>query len=188
MASFFGTLGIVDSEATQLIYPTPSDSAEMTHMMPREANGIDTVSWPFLYQAPSTPNIIDTLYANSNTVNLNGDPKGDEWTFAANRLIQVTPAEGVEEEPVPFAFQLSQNYPNPFNPLTIINYQLTISSFVSLRVYDITGREVRTLVHETLEPGKHSLSFDASDLSSGVYLYKIQAGHFTETRKMLLLK
>ncbi len=188
VASFFGSLGIVDSNATQLITPTPSDSAEMTHILPREANGIDTVSWPFWYQAPLTAGITDTLYANSNTVNLNGDPKGDEWTFAPNVLIQVTPAEGVHEEPVPLSFQLSQNYPNPFNPLTIINYQLSIINFVSLKIYDLLGREVATLVEGELPAGSHRVSFDASGFSGGVYFYKLQAGSFTETRKMLLLK
>lgn len=188
VASFFGSLGIVDSEATQLIYPTPSDSAEMTHMMPRESNGNDTISWPFLYLAPLTPNIIDTIYANGNAVDLTGDPKGDEWAFAPNRLILVTPADGVGEEQVPLAFHLSQNYPNPFNPLTIINYQLTISGFVSLKVYDVAGREVRTLVNETLEAGEHSISFDASGLSSGVYLYKLTAGSSTDVKKMVFAK
>ncbi len=85
-------------------------------------------------------------------------------------------------------FSLSQNYPNPFNPTTMISYQLPMNSFVNLRVYDILGREVATLVNEQKPAGNYEVKFDASNLSSGVYLYKLQAGSYNKTMKMILMK
>lgn len=88
----------------------------------------------------------------------------------------------------PEAFGLSQNYPNPFNPKTTISYQLTANSFVSLVVYDLLGKEVRTLVNKNTEAGNHSIEFDATDLPSGVYFYKLTAGKFSEIKKMTVVK
>ncbi|MBS1493879.1 MAG: T9SS type A sorting domain-containing protein [Bacteroidetes bacterium] len=89
---------------------------------------------------------------------------------------------------VPEKFTLMQNYPNPFNPSTKINYELPVSNNVTLRVYDMMGREVYELVNANQSAGSYSVSFDASKLSSGVYYYKLTAGDFTETKKMLLVK
>lgn len=89
---------------------------------------------------------------------------------------------------LPEKFTLSQNYPNPFNPTTNIKYQIADNSFVTLKIFDVIGREVKTLVNETKTPGSYSVDFNASDLSSGVYFYKIQAGDFSETKKMMLIK
>lgn len=86
------------------------------------------------------------------------------------------------------SFQLSQNYPNPFNPITTIEYTLPKDSNVSLTVYNLRGQEVTRLLNETQKAGFHSISWDASGLSSGIYLYKIRAGEFTEIKKMVLLK
>ncbi|HSL88319.1 MAG TPA: T9SS type A sorting domain-containing protein, partial [Ignavibacteriaceae bacterium] len=85
-------------------------------------------------------------------------------------------------------YSLSQNYPNPFNPSTRIKYQVTGISRVSLKVYDILGREAATLVNEEKPAGTHQVTFDASSLASGIYFYKIQAGSFVETKKMILLR
>jgi len=90
-------------------------------------------------------------------------------------------------------FKLFQNYPNPFNPTTTIGYSIlnvemqNIAS-VQLKVYDILGKEVAALVNEEKEPGYYNVSFDASNLPSGLYLYKLTAGSFTKVRKMMLLK
>lgn len=98
------------------------------------------------------------------------------------------PVSGVEGKTVPLEFQLSQNYPNPFNPNTTINWQLAASSFVTLKVYDVLGNEAATLINNELEAGSHSVNFDASHLSSGIYFYTLKTGSFIQTNKMLLLK
>lgn len=89
---------------------------------------------------------------------------------------------------IPKSYSLLQNYPNPFNPSTQINYNIPVRSNVKLTVYDIMGREVQTLVNSMQEPGKYTVVFNADNLASGMYFYKIEAGSFTETKKMTLIK
>lgn len=86
------------------------------------------------------------------------------------------------------AFSLSQNFPNPFNPSTIISWQLASSSDVSVKVYDALGKEVATLLNEKQNAGSHQIEFKANGLASGIYYYRIKAGKFTETKKMILLR
>jgi photosystem II stability/assembly factor-like uncharacterized protein len=93
-----------------------------------------------------------------------------------------------DKNKTPDAFTLNQNYPNPFNPSTIISYQLSMNNFVTLKVYDVLGREVKTLVNERQTAGSHSIAFNASHLPSGVYFYHLQAGTYSNTKKLLLLK
>ena len=85
-------------------------------------------------------------------------------------------------------FKLEQNYPNPFNPSTIINYTLPENNFVSLKVYDVLGSEIATLINDFLDAGSHYVEFNSANLPSGIYFYKIQSGSFIETRKMILQK
>ncbi len=85
-------------------------------------------------------------------------------------------------------FTLSQNYPNPFNPSTIIKYSIPSDQFVTLKIYDVLGREAETLVNEAQVRGEYTISFNASRLSSGIYYYSITAGSYRETRKMILVK
>lgn len=85
-------------------------------------------------------------------------------------------------------YELNQNYPNPFNPVTKIKYQIAKTSDVSLKIYDISGREVQTLVNDNVSAGTHEAIFDGTKLSSGTYFYRIQTGEFTETKKMMLIK
>jgi len=89
---------------------------------------------------------------------------------------------------VPTEFSVSQNYPNPFNPTTVIKYQLPRDSYVTLKLYDILGREIKTLVDGMIEAGFHEVSLDASQLSSGVYLYSLKADDFNSVKRLLLLK
>ncbi len=89
---------------------------------------------------------------------------------------------------VPNRYSLAQNYPNPFNPVTIINYQLSINSFVSLKVYDLAGKEVANLVNEVKDAGYYSVTLDAKNLSSGTYFYKITTDKFSDVKKMVLMK
>lgn len=89
---------------------------------------------------------------------------------------------------LPNNFYLSQNYPNPFNPTTIISYQIPNSGFISLKVFDILGREVKTLVNEVKNAGSYSVEFNAINLVSGVYFYRIESGKYSASKKLLLLK
>ena len=94
---------------------------------------------------------------------------------------------------IPDNFYLSQNYPNPFNPVTKIKFDIPSNvksqmSNVKLKIYDISGKEVSTLVNEQLQPGSYEVTFEAGSLSSGVYFYKLSAGDFSETKKMLMIK
>ena len=88
----------------------------------------------------------------------------------------------------PASYKLSQNYPNPFNPVTKIDFAIPKQGLVTLKIYDVLGREVTTLLNEVRSPGSYSIDFDASRLSSGTYFYKLSAGNFIETKKMLLIK
>ncbi|MBI4429797.1 MAG: T9SS type A sorting domain-containing protein, partial [Ignavibacteriales bacterium] len=99
-------------------------------------------------------------------------------------------ATGVETRPnndVLERFSLSQNYPNPFNPSTEIQFSLSRKSYVTLTIFDLLGREVATLISEELSAGSYSTHWDAAGLPSGVYLYRLQAGAFVETKKLILL-
>ena len=89
---------------------------------------------------------------------------------------------------IPIVFSLGQNYPNPFNPNTTISYSIPNTSLVRLKIFNILGQEVATLINEEKLMGNYEINFDASSLSSGVYIYKIQAGSFVESKKMILLK
>jgi len=112
----------------------------------------------------------------------------DEYSFARFETAGSTPiAEDPGAEQVE-SFQLKENYPNPFNPATQIEYALPSAEQVTLKVYDLLGREVATLVNEKQASGRHKATFDASGLSSGIYIYRLKAGDFSKTRKMMLIK
>lgn len=101
---------------------------------------------------------------------------------------QMTSVEDKQVGTVPKEYSLEQNYPNPFNPSTKIEFAIPAQSEVSLKVYNVLGQEVATLVNESIKAGHHVVNFDASGLASGMYFYKVVAGSFVSTRKMLLLK
>jgi hypothetical protein len=89
---------------------------------------------------------------------------------------------------VPSYYSLSQNYPNPFNPTTNLEFGISDLGFVSLKVYNASGKEVATLVNEVKPAGYYTVSFNGANLSSGIYFYTIQAGDFVSTKRMILLK
>lgn len=95
---------------------------------------------------------------------------------------------GIQHAEVPLKYELSQNYPNPFNSTSNVRFSITKMSSVRITVYDMLGRQIQTLVNEVLQPGTHKASIDASMLASGVYFYKMEAGDFTDTKRMILLK
>lgn len=112
--------------------------------------------------------------------------RGDSLNF---KLIVSGSVTGIENSgSLPLTFSLSQNYPNPFNPATTINYAVPEAGLVTLKIYDILGREVRTLVNGEKSPGRYSVNFDASALASGIYIYRITAGAYSSVKKMVLLK
>jgi hypothetical protein len=104
-----------------------------------------------------------------------------DGTFEYSKVIEV-------DISLPKNFELGQNYPNPFNPSTVITYSIPVSSIVTVRIYNILGDLITTIVNENKEAGSYNVNFDASRLGNGIYFYKLQAGNFTATKKMLLLK
>ncbi|MCG6914330.1 T9SS type A sorting domain-containing protein, partial [bacterium BMS3Abin03] len=86
------------------------------------------------------------------------------------------------------SYDLAQNYPNPFNPSTTIKYQLPEDGMVTLKIYDILGREIKTLVNEQKSIGRYEVKFDASDLATGVYIYRLKVNDFVSVKKMVLVK
>ena len=103
---------------------------------------------------------------------------GNDLQLSVNRNSSLPPAQ----------FRLSQNYPNPFNPTTTIHFDVPQTSFVSLSIYDMLGREVRSLVKGEMEAGEHSIQWDGSGFSSGVYVYRMTADGFSQSMRLILQK
>lgn len=104
-------------------------------------------------------------------------PNGDEWSKEIN--VEVS---------TPTTYELSQNYPNPFNPTTTIEFIIPNDEKVTIKIYDILGREVKTLLNEFRETGHHEVEFNASHLASGMYIYRMTSGSYSQIRKMMLVK
>ena len=137
-----------------------------------------TSSNPFILTAPS---------AGTYTVNAGYKNPSLKWGNTS-AVINVT---GIDEELVgliPETFALYNNYPNPFNPTTKIRYAIANTGFTSLKVYSLLGEEVASLINEEKTPGIYEVNFDSANLTSGTYLYKLQAGNFSQTKKMILLR
>jgi hypothetical protein len=144
--------------------------------------GTDTTIWVTCHRQTGPGDLSGTLWILSND-SLPGN--------GAHRIrLEVNQIGGSDSEPseLPTRFQLYPNYPNPFNPSTTIAFDLPKTEFVSLKVFDLLGREVAVLNHGVIAAGHHSLSFDGSALASGIYFYRIQAGSFSANQKLMLLK
>ncbi len=143
------------------------------------------------------------LYFNSTAFpgyfNLKFEIMSDGWTYWTDTVQLFVPIDGIDNETVqPLTFNLEQNYPNPFNPTTKIKYSISNTrsplpggargGLVTLKVYDVLGREVTTLINETKQAGNYEVEFNAATLPSGVYFYQLKAGEFIQTKKMILLK
>lgn len=134
---------------------------------------------------------LDSNY-NDSISSFNGSPFGtvgfDTVSFpvpGANcNLVGIEPVGNI----IPRVYELSQNYPNPFNPATTIKFSIPKGGFVELKIYDLLGREVATLVQDPFDAGTYEVTFEASKLSSGIYFYTINSGSFSETKKMMLIK
>jgi hypothetical protein len=159
---------------------------ELTHNEPKAPSN-SIVTFEFTYTAPNTTGD-QTIYATGNSVNYNQQATNDQWNFAKNKIIHVQSTTFVSDKILPDGFALAQNYPNPFNPTTKISWQSPIGSHQTIKVYDALGNEVATLVDEYREAGNYEINFNASGLVSGIYFYRLQAGSFVDTKKMILLR
>lgn len=182
VATFFGDLIVGDSLEQQIL------ESELTHSVPKFSSDGDSVSWVFHYRAPEV-SLYDTLYAVGNSVNMNLDPEGDVWNFSENFIVRVgTPTNVVDRSPLPAHIHLYQNYPNPFNPSTNITYAIARRMRVRLSVFDINGRLVEILWDGIQDAGRYHSVFDASRLSSGVYVYRLDTESLSRARKMVVMK
>jgi hypothetical protein len=158
-----------DKEQSPIII-SPQDSIKLIFYMPDLC--------PICDEASSFP-FYDTLYINSNSKDTN------------THLLYISGEGTVDvkaDEIIPKEIVLEQNYPNPFNPVTTIEYSISMSNFVAIKVYDVLGREITTLVNEEKLPGNYKVEFNGESLVSGIYFYQIRVGSFAMTKKLILLK
>ena len=167
----------------------PFDSALKLSGTELITNGTKTYTngqytYSFNYTAPATAGS-QTLYATGLATNSSG-----QWNFAPDKIISVVTATDVKNNSIPAEYLLEQNYPNPFNPSTLIKYSIAETENVTLKIYDMLGNEIKTLVNEVKQPGKYISEFSSQNLNlaSGIYFYKLQTEKFSSTKKMLLLK
>ena len=184
----FGTDYWYDSLAVN--YPPPAGmdwyvyQGTVTHLWLGDTTNV-TVTFQLTTGAAGTYNL--GYYAHTTDLTYNdASYPGD---ISLNNSITVGPSsiDGADNEIVN-EFSLAQNFPNPFNPTTTITYNLEKGAQVNLVVYDLTGRQIAELVNAYQKQGQHQVKFNASDLTSGIYLYKITAGEFVQTNKMALIK
>ena len=187
VAALLGSLMAVDTFSQKI-------DVELTHKLPRQFPVNDTLSWQFEYTAPSSVGT-DTIYSVAQSVNGDEIPTDDDkWNFGDNFLVTIVPPVKVDIEPKleNIGFELMQNYPNPFNPSTRIQYRVSSSSNVSLKVYNSLGSEVATLVNEYKSVGIYEVEFSATSvgqqLASGIYYYKLEIENYNQTKKMLLVR
>ncbi len=128
-----------------------------------------------------------SYYSNDATLGTSANPDASDPTWVQANILILNVEDGINNSSIPTRFSLSQNYPNPFNPTTTIQYQIPELSFVKLKVYDVLGNEILTLVNEEKPAGNYKLNWNATNIPSGVYFYKIKAGSFVVTKKMVLL-
>ncbi len=148
---------------------------------------IDNISEPFVQINGLQEN--QKYFWRVKSVNQNGE----SYYSPVGKFTTYTPTAVNNGSQIPAKFELSQNYPNPFNPTTTIKFQLPEQSFVTLKIYDITGKEIKTLVSSDLSAGYYSVVWNATDnngkkVSSGIYFYRISAGNFVSVKKLMLLK
>jgi len=139
------------------------------------------VTYPLTVKAKNIH--LQLMYGSEKLINL--DLNDGENAVINNPAIEKLMVSG---ELIPDKYLLEQNYPNPFNPNTVISFQLPVSSNVSLKVFDILGNEISTIVNGYQPAGKYEFEFSGANLPSGVYFYTITAGQYSETKKMILMK
>jgi hypothetical protein len=196
VAGRFGEMVLVDTFSFQ--HPLTLNELTQAFSLPFPTTQ-DTIYWEFGYKALQSSPEWDTIYSCGLSLVWDSIPHPfDRWNFGPKfpvKILSVTNNE--ESSQKPDSFVLHQNYPNPFNPSTNIRFTIASnviesvakqSNFVTLKVYDLMGKEVANLVNEEKSPGEYKVRFDASGLTSGIYLYKLESNGFSLTKKMLLLK
>lgn len=154
--------------------------ADSIKIYPLDSKGIENIILPF---------VIKSFTKNHFMVELDQNNYKALW-FGVEKYGEGDPTSVENENAIPIEFRLEQNYPNPFNPSTEISWQLAVGSNVILKVYDVLGREVTTLIDEFQQAGTHTIKFNTQNynLPSGIYFYRLKAGNFFQSRKMILLK
>ena len=173
IAAKTGTLTAISGQGLVLMNNELVQSSGITWVSPKVIT--------FSYTAPASAGT-DTLYA---TVDRG---HSGSYNWAPNKGVIVKLATGIANNEIPVKYYLSQNFPNPFNPVTKINYGIANSTNVSIKVFDLLGKEVATLVNEYQESGNYFTTFDATLYPTGIYFYRIQTNDFTEVRKMSLIR
>ncbi|MBN1634683.1 MAG: T9SS type A sorting domain-containing protein [Ignavibacteria bacterium] len=178
-----GTYGVDIAAKTGIL--APGNSSAYLKVLSSELvqiTGLTVTSLTFDYTAPLVPGI-DSLYATVDKGYLG------RWNWIPGKRITVKLATGIRKENgIVTAYSLKQNYPNPFNPVTKIGFSVPQNEFVTIRIYDIQGREVSDLVNASLPAGNYSVEWNANGFPSGIYYYRIEAGEFIQTRSMILLR
>ncbi|MCW8813983.1 MAG: T9SS type A sorting domain-containing protein, partial [Chlorobium sp.] len=195
VAGRFGEMVLVDTFSFQ--HPLSMNELTQAFSLPFPTTE-DTIYWEFGYKPLNAANEWDTIYSCGLSIVWDSIPDpNDRWNFGPKFPIRILHVSNTQESPVtPDNFNLYQNFPNPFNPTTKI--QFTIPSItlrhaqsdvpVTLKVYDVLGNEVTTLVDEEKVSGSYQVDFNGTGLTSGIYFYRIEAGNYTETKKMVLLR
>jgi hypothetical protein len=139
-------------------------------------------------QLSGTSQHLRSVYFTDGTTGYAVGENGTIIKITSGGSTSVISTPGLADKIIPVAFTLEQNYPNPFNPTTSIGYQLSANSFTTLKIYDMIGREVATLVNEAKEAGTYTAQFDGARFSSGIYFARLSSLGKTQMRKLLLLK
>jgi len=193
-----GESGIVKNNIGTTIYwmqgnidedPLLNETGDLPFRLLSGSPGIDAGNPDTVFNDPDDPNnpgfaLWPAMGTIRNDMGAYGGPNAAYW----NIIVTEVEEEEIEELQTPTEFELSQNYPNPFNPSTTIQYSIKERSSVELILYDILGAQVVVLVNEEQDAGYYKVNFNAGRLASGVYLYRLQAGSFVETKKMMLMK
>lgn len=180
----------IDSSGNAYVTGTSWGSGTYADYATIKYNAAGALEWVMRYNGPvDTDDGFAIAVNNSGSVFVTGWSRGTTsgMDYCTIKYSQLVNTHTFSNE-IPEKFALSQNYPNPFNPFTKIEFDIPKSSFTVIKIYDILGRVVSTLVNEQLKPGVYEVTFDGTNLPSGVYFYRIEAGTFIESKKMVLIK
>ena len=186
-----------------MITSNPSFFALFNSVLAKTNEGIKLMAGYYTFNVNDSILISDTLHKPTVTMGngivylqytyamvwivYNKDSAGYSMLYALGKSLSLGPVEKIGNE-IPTSYLLYQNYPNPFNPVTKINFSIPKAGFVTLKIYDMLGREVATLYNDYLSAGTYTTDFNASLLTSGIYFYKLEAGDYSDVRKMVVVK